>query len=107
MEQGIMLPERLVLFIDVRLGDLVGHIAVRDFRDIGQEEHPREREDEYADGQIHPLHALQRLNVVRGLREEGVRAQDGSDDGADGIECLGEVDPYLRILWWTADCCSL
>ena len=58
MEQLVLFPERLILFIDVCLRDLEGHILVCDFGDIGEEEDAREQEDKYADGEVDPLHAL-------------------------------------------------
>lgn len=67
-----MFPKRFVLLTDVRLGHLIGHITIRDFWDVGQEEHPCEHEDEYPNGEIYPLHAFQRLHVVCGLCEEGI-----------------------------------
>jgi hypothetical protein len=34
MEQFVLFPEGLLLFVDMSGGDLEGHILIRDFRDI-------------------------------------------------------------------------
>lgn len=36
--------------------------------------------------------------------EEDVRAEDGSDDSANTVESLGNVDAELRISWRTTNC---
>lgn len=103
MEESILFPERGVLFIDVGLGDLEGHVFISDFRDVGDEEDAGEDEDEDSDGEVDPLHALEGRDVVGGGGEEGVRAQDGANDRADCVEGLGEVDSDFRVPWRTAD----
>lgn len=104
MEQLPLLPEGLILvFAGVSGRHLEGHILIRDFGDIGDEENARETEDKATDGEVDPLHALQGGHGIVRLGEEDIRAQDGTDDRADGIEGLGEVDADFRVAGWTAD----
>lgn len=50
MEQLILLPERLILLIDVSGRHLESHILICDFGDIRDEKDARETEDKDADG---------------------------------------------------------
>jgi len=99
VEEAVLLPERLVVGVSVRLARLEGHVGVGDFGDRRDEEDEREEEDEDADGHVHPLHVLDGGLVVEG--EEHVGAQHGRDHGADSIEGLGDVDTDLGVLWGT------
>jgi hypothetical protein len=74
MEQLILLPKRLILFIDVGSRHLERHVLIRDLGDIRKEEHSRKTEDEDADSQINPLHTLEGGNVISRFSEEGIRA---------------------------------
>ena len=71
VKQLIPLPEWAVI-TQIRLELLRLHICVRDLRDVREEEHAREAEDENCDREIHPLHVLQGLDVVACVFEEGV-----------------------------------
>lgn len=103
MKQLPLFPKRLILLIDMRLGNLERHILIRDLGDIRDEEYARETENEDPDGQVDPLHALQSRDAVVCRCEEGVGAEDGADDGADGVEGLREVDADFGVAGWTAD----
>lgn len=104
MEQLVLLPERLFLLIDVGLSDLEGHVLVGDFGDIGYEKDPSKKEDEDADSEIDPLHALQCRYIVLGdISEENVRGQSWSDAGANAVESLGKVDSQFGVLRWSTD----
>lgn len=103
MEQLPLLPERLILLVYVRSRHLERHVLVRDLWDIREEEHGGETEDEDADGEVDPLHALQCSDIVGGLGEEDVGSEHGADDGADGVEGLGEVDTDFGVAGWPAD----
>lgn len=105
VEEPVLLPERLVVGVGVRLGRLEGHVGVGDLGDDGQEEDDGEDEDEDGDGQVHPLHVAQRLGVVEG--EEDVRAQHGRHDGADAVEGLRDVDTDFRVSRRSAHCMSV
>jgi hypothetical protein len=84
-----MLPEWLVLFINVRSGDLECHVLIRHFGDGGYEENCCQYEDENTNGKVHPLHAFQSVDGVIRIGEKHVRGKGGRDDCADSIECLG------------------
>lgn len=107
MKQLPLFPKWLILLIDMRLGNLERHILIRDLGDIRDEEYPRETEDEDPDRQVDPLHALQGGDAVVCRGEEGVGAEDGADDGADGVEGLREVDADFGVAGWAADCVRL
>lgn len=104
MEQLPLLPERLVLLANVGCRHLEGHILIRDFGNTRDEENARETEDKATDGEVDPLHALQGSHGIVRPGEEDIRAQDRTDDRADGVEGLGEVDADFRVAGWTADC---
>jgi hypothetical protein len=50
------------------------HILICDLGDIRDEEDASEAEDENTNSQVHPLHALQCLNVIIRRGEECIRA---------------------------------
>ena len=58
MEQLPLFPKRLILLIDMGRRNLERHILVCDFGNTRDEEDGCETEDEDADGEVHPLHAL-------------------------------------------------
>jgi hypothetical protein len=74
MKQLPLLPEGLVLFINMRRRHLECHILIRHLRDIGKEENTRKTEDEDTDSEVNPLHTLQGSNVIGCLREKRIRA---------------------------------
>lgn len=103
MEQLVLFPEWLFLLVDVSFGDLEGHVLIGDFGDVGYVKDPSKKEDEDADGEIDPLHALQGCYIVLGISEEDVGGQGWSDAGADAIESLGKVDSQFGVLWRSTD----
>jgi hypothetical protein len=103
MEQLIMLPERLILLIDMSLRNLESHILIGDFRNIRNEKHSRKAEYKDSNGQIDPLHALQSGDIIRSFSEESIRAQHRANDSPNCIKGLGEVDSNLRVAGRTAD----
>ena len=77
---------------------MVGHVGVGDFRDRCEKEDYGEEEDKGRDAEINPLDggegfAARRANVF----EDDVGGQHGRDDGADGLEGLGEVEPHFAV----------
>jgi len=104
-EEGVLLSEGLVGVVGPvfdGLFGLVGHVGVGDFRDGREEEDDGKEKDEGGDTQIHPLDGLQRLATWGSdVFEENVRGEDGSDDGADGLESLRQVQAHLRVSWRT------
>lgn len=107
MEQLKLFPKWLLLVPDMCFRDLERHILVCHFRDVRHEEHPRQEEDKYANGQVNPLDTLEGIDVVLGVSEKDERCQNGGNAGADAVERLGEIDPDFGVLWGTADCGSL
>jgi hypothetical protein len=103
MEQLILFPKRLILFIDMRLRNLKRHILICDLGNIRKEENNRKTKDKDSNGEVNPLHALQGRYIIRGLGEESIRAEYGTDNGADGVEGLGEVDTDFGVAGRTAD----
>lgn len=101
MEEAVLLDEGLVAIGGACLLGLEGHVGVGDLGDLGHEEAKGQDEDEDGDGEVDPLDVLQGGLVVKG--EEDVGAQDGGDDGADGVEGLGDVDADLGVLGGPAD----
>lgn len=104
MEELVLLPERLLLLVNMRLGNLVRHVLVCDLGDSGEEEDKGETEDKNANGEVDPLHALEGVHVVLGCGEEDVRGERGGHAGADAVEGLGQVDTDFGILGGPADC---
>lgn len=98
VEETVLLAEGLVAGARVRVLGLGGHVGIGDLGDVDEEEDGGEQEDEDADGEVDPLHALERVDVVARVLEEDVGAQHGADDGADGLDGLGQVDAQLRVL---------
>lgn len=103
MEQLVLFPEGLILFVDVGLCYLERHVLVGNFGDIGDEEHSRETKDEDPNGQVYPLYALQGSYIILCACEEDIGAQDGADDCTDGVEGLGEVDSDFGVAWRATD----
>lgn len=103
MEQLILFPKWLILLIDMRLRNLERHILICDLGDIRKEENNRKTKDKDPNGEVNPLHALQGRYIILGLGEESIRAEYGPDNGADGVESLGEVDADFGVAGWTAD----
>lgn len=103
MKQLILFPKRLILLIDMRSGNLKCHILIRDLRNIRDEKDKCQTEDEDANGEVNPLNALERRDIVGRFCEESVRTKDRTNDCADGIEGLGEVNSDFGIAGWTAD----
>jgi hypothetical protein len=103
MEQLVLFPKGLVLLIDMRLRNLECHVFIGDLWDIRKEEHNSKAEDEDANSEVNPLHALQRCYIIRRLGEEGIRAKHRADDSTDCIEGLGEVDTDFGVARRTAD----
>jgi hypothetical protein len=60
-------------------------------------------ENENRDSQIHPLDILQRGYAVLRLLKEGIASENRTDDGANSIKRLSEVDANLGIPWRTVD----
>lgn len=103
MEETVLLPEWLVaVFRGPGLLCLEGHVRIRDLGYVRDEENEGKDEDEDRDGEVDPLHILQRLCVVEVKKD--IRPQDGSHDRADAIEGLGEVDSDLGILGRATNC---
>lgn len=103
VEEAVLLPKRFItVFRGARLLCLEGHVGVRDLGDVGHEENKSEDEDEDRDGEVDPLHVLQRLYVVE--VKEDIGPQDGGHHRADAIEGLRDVDPDLRVLGRATDC---
>ena len=103
MEEFVLFPEWLFLFIDMGLSDLECHVFICDFRDVGEEKYSGEDEDKNPNREINPLHTLESIHVIGGGCKECIRAQHGADNGTDGVECLGEVDSDFRVLGRTTD----
>lgn len=70
-------------------------IGVRDFREGGKEEEDDEQGDEAGDAEICPLHVFEALLGVDGVSEEDARGEEGSDEGADSLDALAEVEADL------------
>lgn len=107
MEQLPLLPERFLLFADVGSSHLEGHILICDFGDVRNKEDTRKTENEDTDGQVHPLDTQQGGHCITCPCEENVRAQYRTNDGADSIEGLGEIDTDFSVARWTADCTAI
>lgn len=103
MNEPVLLSERLFRHADMSLLSLEHHVGIGNLGNGGEVEDDSQQEDEACNGQVHPLDILQGSSIVSHVLEEGVRAQDRSNDGADGIERLSEVDTDLRVAWGTAD----
>lgn len=75
----------------------------------GEVEYYSQHVDEDRDGEVHPLHVLERLGALAHVDEENVGAENRRNDRSNTIESLREVDAQLRVLWRTAhsDCHSL
>lgn len=65
----------------------------------GKVEYDSEYINEDRDGEIYPLHVLERLGALAHIDKEDVGPENGRNDSANTIESLGEVDAQLRVLW--------
>lgn len=79
-------------------------IGVRDFGEGGKEEEDDEQGDEAGDAEICPLHVFEALLGVDGVSEEDARGEEGSDEGADSLDALAEVEADFTVSWGAADC---
>lgn len=100
-EERILPAQRLVdvagALID-GLGGLVGHVGVGDFGDRREEEDDGEEEDKDGDAEINPLDGREGFAAWRAdIFEDDVGGQHGRDDGADGLEGLGEVESHFAV----------
>ena len=73
------------------------HIGIGDLRNGREQEDGGEREAKASNGEVNPLHVLQRLLALSYANEDDIGAKDWSNNGPDTIERLGDVDPELRI----------
>lgn len=64
----------------------------------GKVEHYGQDVDEDCDGEIHPLHVLERLGAFADVDEEDVGSEYRRNDSPDTVESLREVDAQFRIL---------
>ena len=97
MEQSVLLVEGFDRRICVSTLGLEFHIGIGDLRNSGEEEERGEREAKASNGKVNPLHILQRLLALPYADKDDIGAEDWSDDSADSIEGLGNVDSELRI----------
>lgn len=104
MEEPILFPERLVARAGMRVLGLGGHVGICHLRDVGEEEDAGQKEDKNANGEVDPLHALERVDAVSSILEEDIRAQHGANNSADSLDSLGKVDTQLRVLGRSANC---
>ena len=72
MEELILLPEWLLLFVRVCLGNLKGHVLIGHFGNRRDEENARKDEDKDANGEIDPLNALEGIDIVTHGGEEDI-----------------------------------
>ena len=69
-----------------------------------QEKYHGKCEAKASNRQIDPLHIFQSLFALAYINEDDVGSQSWSYHRAYAIECLRNVDTYLRESWRTADC---
>jgi hypothetical protein len=74
MKQLPLFPKRFILLINMSSRHLKRHIFICNLGDIRDKKYPGEAKDENTDGQVHPLHALQCLDVIIRRGEECIRA---------------------------------
>lgn len=89
--------------VGVRFLSLECHVGISDLRDSGEEEDSSEEKAEASNSKVNPLHVLQGLLVLAHAYKDGVRSEYWCHNCADAIECLGDVDPELRVTRRTAD----
>lgn len=107
MKDLIPLPKRLLQFriiISLNRRSLQLHIRICYFGNGAHDEDTRKQENKDGDGEVDPLYAFKGIHAVRGIREEDVGAEDGTDDGAYCVEALGDVDADFSEVGWAADC---
>ena len=97
MEQSVLLVEWFDGSICVSTLGLELHIGIGDLRDGGEEEESGEREAKASNGKVNPLHILQRLLALPHADKDDIGAEDWSNNSADSIERLGNVDSELGI----------
>lgn len=71
----------ILVLLDASLGDL---------GQLGEEEQDREGRAEAGDSEVGVLHGLERVRI--GAGEEGLAGDQGTDEGADTVGRLGEVE---------------
>ena len=97
MEEPVLFSEWLNIGVRMGFLSLEGHVCVGDFWDRREVEDNGKKEYEACNCQIHPLDILECAGVIGGFQEENVGAENGSDDGADTVEGLGDVDAEFCI----------
>lgn len=120
VEEAILLPEWLNIGSGMRFFCLERHVGVRDLGDRraaegvsnvahvegwqrSQIKHDRQSEHKHSNGEVHPLHGLQRADIILRIGEENIAAQHRRHDRPNPVEGLREIDPQLRIPRRTAD----
>ena len=97
VEQSVLLVEGFDRRICVSTLGLELHVCIGNLRDSREEEESGEREAKASNGKVNPLHILQRFLALAYADKDDIGAEDWSNNCADSVERLGNVDSELRI----------
>jgi hypothetical protein len=82
---------------------LVGHVGVGDLRNGSEVEDNGEDTDEASNTKVDPLNSLERLAVGTDVLEDDLSSEDGSNDGANSLNGLRQLETELGVLGRTAN----
>jgi hypothetical protein len=104
-EESVLLAEWLV---DVSGSgsshlSLIGHIRVGDFRNGSKVEYDGKNSDESSNTKVDPLHGLEGATICADILEDDLSSEDGSNDGTNSLNGLGQLETELGPLGRTAD----
>lgn len=104
-EKSVLLTQRLVDVSGSSGGhfSLVGHVGVGDFRDRCKVEDNSEDGDKGGNTKVDPLDSLERTTISADVLEDDLRSEHGSDDRANSLDGLGQLETELGPLGGTAD----
>jgi hypothetical protein len=103
-EKSVLLAERLV-DVSGRGGghfSLVSHVGVGDFRNGREVEDNSEDADEACNTKVDPLDSLEGTTISTDVLENDLSSEDGSNDGANSLNGLRQLETELGPLGRTA-----